>query len=68
MAIALNTTQPLVPLPNAVNTAEGTIPSSQFCHGVVALEEQLLFSYNFISFSHQKGCFKTSLFKWVISD
>lgn len=59
MPVALNTGQPLVSLPNAVNEAEGITPSCQFCCGVVALEEQALPCYNSNSFSHQKS--------WVLS-
>lgn len=43
----------------AVNKAEGIIPSCQFCCGVVALEEQSLSCYNPNSFSHQRS--------WVLS-
>lgn len=67
VAIAPNIGQPLAPLANAVNKAEGIIASCQLCYGVVALEEQSLSCYNFNSFSHQKSRFETSPSKWMIS-
>ena len=65
--VALNIGQPLAPSSNAVNKAEGVMPSCQLCYEVVALEEQSLSCYNFNSFSHQKACFETSPSKWMIS-